>query len=414
MIKFLRRYYFFSTFQKQIQREILSKKTPYGNVTEKIISLAGQELHKKPNHPLGIMRYKLQSFFEDKQIPKGLLQKNQHTNYLVGDSFSPLISVQKNFEDLLIPKDHVSRKRSDTYYVSEDLIMRPQATANERDMFEQKQNAFIIFTDCFRRDEIDATHYPVFHQMEAVRIFQEEDFSSNTPQDTKIQLVMQDLQQTYESLIKFIFGQDIQCRWIPAYFPFTEPSMELEIFYNNQWMEMLGCGILRPQILQNFGRKNSDIAWASGCGLERFAMLLFDIPDIRLFWSQDQRFLNQFQAGQIHKFIPFSKYPLCYKDVSFWVNKSQCFEENDLHEICRELGGDLIESVVCQDTFINKKINRTSKCYRVSYRSLERTLTNQEVFFNIFIYLICFIFQIDSIQFQIRDQIQSKLGFELR
>jgi len=76
-------------------------------------------------------------------------------------------------------------------------------------------------------------------------------------------------------------------RWVPAYFPFTEPSLELEIFFRNQWMEMLGCGILRKNVMKNFNRPDDEIAWASGCGLERFAMLLFDINDIRMFWSTD-------------------------------------------------------------------------------------------------------------------------------
>ena len=72
-----------------------------------------------------------------------------------------------------------------------------------------------------------------------------------------------------------------------AYFPFTEPSLELEIFWNDDWMEMLGCGILRRKVLNNFGRPETEISWASGCGLERFAMLLFEINDIRYFWSED-------------------------------------------------------------------------------------------------------------------------------
>jgi phenylalanyl-tRNA synthetase alpha chain len=112
-------------------------------------------------------------------------------------------------------------------------------------------------------------------------------------------------------------------------------------------------------------------------------MLLFNIPDIRLFWSEDRRFLDQFSDRKIKDFQPFSKYPSCYKDLSFYVPEN--FEENgisrnkDLYEQVRNEGGDLIEEVTLIDQFHNKKINKTSNCYRIHYRSLERTLKNDEI-----------------------------------
>lgn len=141
------------------------------------------------------------------------------------------------------------------------------------------------------------------------------------------------------------------------------------------------------------------MGWASGIGLERLAMLLYKIPDIRLFWSQDERFMRQFKEGEISHFEQFSKYPACYKDVSFWIGSGRAFEENDLMEIVREVAGDFVEDVKCIDNFTNKKTGKQSKCYRINYRSLERTLENSEI---------------DKFQFAIRDQISSKLGLELR
>ena len=87
---------------------------------------------------------------------------------------------------------------------------------------------------------------------------------------------------------------DIKCRWVEEYFPFTHPSWELEVLYNNEWMEVLGCGIMRQEILDKSGA-NGRIGWAFGLGLERLAMCLYNIPDIRLFWSNDTGFLNQFK-----------------------------------------------------------------------------------------------------------------------
>ena len=141
-------------------------------------------------------------------------------------------------------------------------------------------------------------------------------------------------------------------------------------------------------------------------------MLLFNIPDIRLFWSKDKRFLDQFQDGKITRFKPFSKYPTCYKDVSFWTRASPsaaspvaaesssgvaaaaggdatkaspaelepaAFHENDIMELVRDVAGTLVEDVRLVDEFIHPRNGKKSLCYRINYRSLERTLTNEEV-----------------------------------
>ncbi|KAG8679172.1 MFS sugar transporter [Ceratobasidium sp. 394] len=106
-------------------------------------------------------------------------------------------------------------------------------------------------------------------------------------------------------------------------------------------------------------------------------MILYSIPDIRLFWSTDERFLDQFTQGKISTFRPFSKYPICWKDISFWRNDQ--FHENDLCDVIRDIAQDLVEDVVLIDKFVHPKTNKTSLCYRVNYRSMERSLTNEEV-----------------------------------
>jgi phenylalanyl-tRNA synthetase alpha chain len=169
-------------------------------------------------------------------------------------------------------------------------------------------------------------------------------------------------------------------RWVDAYFPFTEPSLELEIFFNNNWLEVLGCGVLRDRVVEKSGKDSNQIkGWAFGIGLERLAMKLFNIPDIRLFWSNDDRFLKQFKDESIVTFKPYTKYPPCYKDISFYIPND--FNENDLFEVIRNVAGDLVEDVKCVDSFFNKKLNKTSKCFRILYASMDRNLTNQEVEF---------------------------------
>lgn len=90
------------------------------------------------------------------------------------------------------------------------------------------------------------------------------------------------------------------------------------MFFDGKWVEMLGCGVIHQSVLDRSGR-GTERGWAAGLGLERFAMRLFKIPDVRLFWSTDKRFLEQFTKGQITEFKEFSKYPVCYKDLSMWI-----------------------------------------------------------------------------------------------
>jgi len=120
--------------------------------------------------------------------------------------------------------------------------------------------------------------------------------------------------------------EPLKVRWIEAYFPFTSPSWELEIFWQGDWLEVLGCGVVTQKIMKNAGVPDQ-LGWAFGIGLERIAMLLFEIPDIRLFWSKDERFLSQFRGisenlQNLKRFVPFSKYPACPKDVAFWLRSS--------------------------------------------------------------------------------------------
>ena len=127
-------------------------------------------------------------------------------------------------------------------------------------------------------------------------------------------------------------------------------------------------------------------------------MVLFNIPDIRLFWTADQRFLKQFRQGDMTtKFKPFSKFPPCYKDMAFWLSDS--FTENNLCEVVRGVAGDLVEEVKLIDDFTHPKTGRTSNCFRIAYRSMERSLTDDEI---------------NGLQEEVRKQVSEKLKVELR
>jgi len=200
-----------------------------------------------------------------------------------------------------------------------------------------------------------------------------------TPED-----VLEDLKKTLEGLAAHLFGLEPGAetmRWLDEYFPFTDPSLELEIYYNDDWMEVLGCGVIHHDVLRNAGLDPEKVhGWAFGLGLERLAMVLFRIPDIRLFWSADPRFSEQFDVDSFAKkthFKPFSKYPPVLKDISMWIPEG--FLDNDLCEIIRDEGGDQVEKVELADEFVHPKTKRLSKMFRVVWRDMSRTLTNEEV-----------------------------------
>ena len=170
-------------------------------------------------------------------------------------------------------------------------------------------------------------------QMEGVRLFDPSVVGGKMSREEWLEsdackLVADDLKATLEGMVDSIFGP-VEKRWVEAYFPFTEPSFELEIFYQGDWLEVLGCGVIHTGVLERAGQ-DSRHGWAFGLGLERLAMVLFSIPDIRLFWTDDERFSKQFRAGEITTFKPYSKYPPVFKDITFWLPEG--YFENDFFE----------------------------------------------------------------------------------
>lgn len=177
-------------------------------------------------------------------------------------------------------------------------------------------------------------------------------------------------------LVEALFGKNIKHRWVDAYFPFTHPSWELEIYYENDWLEVLGCGIVRNEILVNSG-PNKTIAYAFGLGLERLAMALYKIPDIRLMWSNDSGFISQFQNKDVNAKVTYravSQYPQCINDISFWLPENitiETFMNNDFYDLVRDVGGDIIEQVS-----ITSNLSNTFLLTLAYWASLTRVITH--------------------------------------
>jgi phenylalanyl-tRNA synthetase alpha chain len=322
------------------------------NITQGINSKIGRNLHNTKNHPIEIIKRRIYDYFGG--------------HFKKFDDLSPIVPIEDNFDSLLIAKDHPARSQSDTYYKDENHVLRTQTSAHQTPLLKAGERQFLVTGDVYRKDDIDATHYPVFHQMEGLEVMG----LNITKEEAETAL-----KHKLSGLIEYLFpGQEY--RFNPDYFPFTEPSYEVEVMFNGKWMEVLGCGVVQPKIMENCGLAGQQ-AWAFGLGLERLAMAFFKIPDIRYFWSTDERFSNQFTSGEIIEFKPYSDYPAITRDISFWIPAD--FAHNNFCEIVRETGGDLVESVTIKEEFTHPKTSRQSRLYQIVYRSNDRTLTSDEI-----------------------------------
>ena len=200
-----------------------------------------------------------------------------------------------NFEALNIPKNHPARDTQDTFYITENILLRTQTSPVQIRVMENQEPPIRIIAPgrVYRSDSVDATHSPVFHQIEGLVV------------DKGI--TMADLKGTLEILAKRLYGDDVKVRFRPHHFPFTEPSAEMDamcfschgegcrLCKGEGWIEILGCGMVHPKVLKNCGIDPTEYSgFAFGLGLERVAMRRYNIDDLRLFYENDLRFLKQF------------------------------------------------------------------------------------------------------------------------
>ncbi len=293
--------------------------------------------------------------------------------------FPRIVTIEEDFDLLNTPKDHPSRKETDTYYIDENHVLRTQMTVmwsfylKDSEILEklQKEGKIMALSQgiVFRKDEIDRSHYPAFHQIDGLYVCKK----------SKKIITQKDLEEVQIDLAKSIFGNDIEYKFLVDTFPFTDPSVEMDIMFNGEWMEVNGAGLVHPQVLKNFGLDPEIYnGWAFGFG-DRLAMIKMQIPDIRILWSNDTRITSQFKDIN-SKYKEVSKYPETSRDISFIINRD--INLNNYYEIIRDFAENLIEEVKLVDEFEDDKKfgeNKKSYTFRIVYRSPERTLTNDEI-----------------------------------
>ena len=187
-----------------------------------------------------------------------------------------------NFESLNIPKDHPARDMQDTFYLNDNLLLRTHTSPVQVRYLENNPPPTRIIAPgrVYRRDAVDATHSPVFNQVEVLCIDEGIDFSH--------------LRGTVLTFLKTFFGE-LPVRFRASYFPFTEPSAEVDVKWKGKWLEVMGCGLVDPMVLEKLGIDSERwTGFAAGLGVERFCMVKHQIDDIRRFYTNDLRFLEQF------------------------------------------------------------------------------------------------------------------------
>ena len=189
-----------------------------------------------------------------------------------------------NFESLNIAKNHPARDMHDTFYFDSQLLLRTHTSSVQIHAMETSSAPFrVLAPGRVYRCDSDPTHSPMFHQIEGLCV------------DTDI--TFSNLKWILNNFIKEFFNsKSIKTRFRPSYFPFTEPSAEMDIMFNGKWLEVLGCGMVHPNVLKNVNinpKKYSGFAF--GLGIERFAMLAYQIKDLRIFFENDINFLEQFK-----------------------------------------------------------------------------------------------------------------------
>lgn len=263
---------------KELEREALQKRLEAEALD---VTLPGRRRNLGHKHPLSITLDEIKNIFIGMgfEIAEGPEVELSHYN----------------FTALNTPEGHPARDMSDTFYFSPDVLLRTQTSPVQARVMEKKQPPIRIISPgrVYRKDEVDATHSPMFHQIEGLVV------------DRGI--TMADLKGTLLAMVRGIYGEDARLRFRPHHFPFTEPSAEVDVMCfacrgkgcrmckGEGWIELLGAGMVHPNVLGMCGI-DPDVysGFAFGAGLERLALRRFAISDMRLFFENDVRFLNQF------------------------------------------------------------------------------------------------------------------------
>ncbi len=337
-----------------------------------------------------------------------------------------VVNEYETFDLFNFPKNHVARRPSDSYFIDKNeeileksILLRPHTSVmwkyvmddlNWKEILDKWLDLKVLSAwKVYRVDDIDTTHHECFHQIDWLKITNKEKELIN--QETLKNILL--------NVIYSIFWKDIEYRFNVDSFPYTQESLEVEVMFNWKWLEVLWAWVVHPSVLEKLWLDPKKYnGWAFWFGIERLAMALKKIPDIRLFWSNDERVKNQWWSFEPYKEV--SNLPPIYKDISFIVPKTKFLKDNsksdnnwnidieneadlfDIASIVRDIAWDLVEEVKVTDIYESVKKfweDKKSVSIKITFRSLEKNLTNDEI---------------NIMYFKIRENIKNDLGYILR
>ncbi len=333
----------------------------------------------------------------------------------------------ETFDLFNFPKDHVARRPSDTYFLNksdnpkESVLLRPHTSVmwyyylidqwwRDR-LFQTWETEALSSGKVYRVDKLDKTHHECFYQIDGLKIVDKE--KEILTQDT--------LKNVLIHTIEALYGKWIEYRFLEDKFPYTVDSLQAEVNYKWKWVEVLWAGIVHPTVLSKLWIDSDKYNWrAFWFWLDRLTMAFKWIPDIRIFWSTDKRITSQW--GNLDQYKQISVFPPVYKDISMIVPKNMFLQDKDESEkswafeltndsesnffainwTIKDIGWDLIEEIKIMDLYQNDAkfwAGNESLSIRITFRSIERTLTNEEI---------------NKMYFEIRKKIERELSYGLR
>lgn len=338
-----------------------------------------------------------------------------------------MVNEWATFDLFNFPEDHVARRPTDSYFVNksenkkESVLLRPHTSVmwyynflegnGLKKLHESWEIRSLSYWKVYRVDELDKSHHECFHQIDWLRV---------TSKEKEI-ITQETLKNVLSNIIKTLFWEDVKFRLNEDSFPYTTDSLEVEVDFKGKWIEVLWAGIVHPNVFEKLWIDPEKYNWwAFGFWIERLAMPLKGISDIRVFWSEDKRITKQW--GDFEAYKEVSAYPPVYKDISIIVPKKSFIKdvkeeeksweleltrntESDFFAITwviRDVWWDLIEEVKIIDIYENDKKfweNNKSLSMKIVFRSIERTLTNEEI---------------NKMYFEIRGKIEREIWYTLR